>query len=77
MPTTVKTLRMLFRNESGTTYVISVPEPADPVVEQDVESCMDFIVANDIFAPNAGDLTEKIRAEVVERTVEDVYVPAE
>ena len=76
MPTTVKTLRMLFRNDSGTTSVISVPEPKDPVVAQEVENCMDFIVAQDIFAPNAGDLTEKIRAEVVERTVEDVYTPA-
>ncbi len=70
MPT--KTLRMLFKNFEDKTSVVSIPEPTDPVVAQDVEDCMDLLIDTDFFETTGGSLVSKIRAEVVERTVDEI-----
>jgi len=68
-----KTLRMLFLTGEGRTSAISVPDPDENITQQQVEACMDHIVTNDIFDTNSGSLVEKIRAEVVERSVDTIY----
>ncbi len=72
-----KTLRMIFGTAAGRSVAISVPEPAEPVNETTLVECMDKIVDSNIFETTSGDITDKIRAEVVERTVDNVWSPAE
>jgi len=72
-----KTLRMIFRNEANRSVAISVPEPVEPVDEAILGACMDKIVDSNIFETTGGDITEKVRAEIVERTVDTVWEPAE
>ncbi len=72
-----KTLRMIFGTAGGRSVAISVPEPVEPVNETTLADCMDKIVDSNIFDTTSGDITEKVRAEVVERTVDTVWEPSE
>ncbi len=72
-----KTLRMIFQNEANRSVAISVPEPVEPVDEAILSACMDKIVDSNMFETTGGDITGKVRAEVVERTVDTVWEPAE
>ena len=73
MATTVKTLRLLFRDEMDRLRAINLPEPEENLDVSDIEDCMNHIVDKDIFATAGGALVEKIRAEVVERSVDEIY----
>ena len=73
MSTTVKTLRMLFQTAEGRTSAVSLRDPVENPDAAAVEACMDQIVNNDLIESNSGLLVEKIRAEVVERSVDTVY----
>lgn len=66
-----RTLRLIFRNVEGRTVTISVKDPED-VVATDAENAMDLIIDANIFTSSGGDLTQKVRAEVVGRTVDIV-----
>lgn len=73
MATTVKTLRLLFRCEMDRLRSINIPEPEAQLTTAEIEDCMDHIVDKDIFATSGGALVQKVRAEIVERSVEEVY----
>ncbi len=68
-----KTLRLLFRDNGDRLRAVSIPDPVETPAEQDIVNIMDHIIAADLIKPNEATLTEKIRAEVVERTVDEVY----
>ena len=68
-----KTLRLLFRDANDTMRAVSIPDPVETPGEQDIINVMDHIISADLIKPNETSLTAKIRAEVVERTVDEVY----
>ncbi len=74
MPT--KTLRLIFENFDERQTVINIPDPAEPVVEATVSELMDKVIDSDVFLTSGGAITKKIRAEVVERSVDLVYDPS-
>jgi hypothetical protein len=65
-----KTLRLIFRNVEGRSVTISVKDPEDTIEAEDVEDAMDQIMEANVFTSSGGDLTQKVRAEVVGRTVD-------
>ncbi len=73
MSTTNKTLRMIFENAEGKNRAVSITDPVDEPGAQLVEDTMDLIVDNDIFSTTGGSLVAKVRAEVVERSVDTIY----
>ncbi len=64
------TLQMTFRNEEDRISTISIADPDSELTGEDVEPVMDSIIAKNIFNTNGGDLVEKVRAQVVTRTVD-------
>ncbi len=64
-----KTLRMVFKNDAGRTTAINVPDPKAGVLAAEVSPLMDKIIAHNIFTSGGGDLTSKVRSEVVDRVV--------
>ncbi len=73
MPSITRTLRMVFENLDGRQTAISVFDPDPEVDAQVLEDTMDHIVNNDIFNTSGGAIVAKIRAELVERSVEAKY----
>ena len=65
-----ETLRMVFRNTEGRLTSINVPDPDSEVTAAEVEAVMDSIVAKNVFITTGGDITDKVRAEVVSRGVD-------
>jgi hypothetical protein len=62
-----KTLQLVFSTEEGRTVSMSLTDPVEPIVAQDVEDVMDLIVLKDIFLTNSGAITGKVRATLVAR----------
>jgi len=76
MATVNKTLRMLFLNEEGRTSAVSLADPEEELDAQVVEDCMNHIIDSNMLRTTGGDLVEKVRAEIVERSVDTVFDPA-
>lgn len=64
------TLQMIFSNTEGRNNTISVSDPDPAVTPANVEAVMDSIVTRNIFETSGGELTGKVRAQVVTRTVD-------
>lgn len=65
-------LRMVFRNASDRLTAISIPDPAPDLTAMEVESVMDSVLAKNVFMTSGGELTSKVKAEIVSRTVDVV-----
>jgi len=64
-----ETLRMVFRNVEGRLVAISLPDTDPELTALEVESVMDSIIVRNIFTTTGGDITSKVRSEVVARGV--------
>ena len=64
-----ETLQMIFRNFDGRITTISVSDPDPEVTAQNVEEVMDSIVSKNVFHTTGGDIVDKVRAQVVSRSV--------
>lgn len=73
MPAVTTNLRMVFSNEMGRQTAISMFDPDPALTEESVEAVMDFIIEKDFFDTTGGALTGKVRAEIVERSVENLF----
>jgi len=60
----VKTLEMVFRNESGKEVVISIAEPKDDLTLAQVNTVMQAIVAKNVFSTKTGDLVQIVEARI-------------
>lgn len=69
----IKTLRMIFTDAEGRTRAISLRDPVANPGAALVEQTMDHIITQDIFKPSNLSLVTKVKAEVVERSVAEVY----
>ena len=66
-----KTLQLVFSTEEGT-VTMSLADPVEPVVAQDVDDVMDLIVNSDVFQTNSGVITGKVRANLIAREVTSI-----
>jgi len=64
------TLQMIFSNTEGRNSTISVADPDPEVTSGEVETVMDSILTKNVFETTGGDLIEKVRAQIVTRTVD-------
>ncbi len=72
---TTTTLRMQFKNQLGNNAYISIVDPVEDIAqkEQEIGELMDGIVEKHIFATAGGDLSLKVGAELITRTVEELF----
>ncbi len=64
----MKTLRMVFKNAGGSNVTFSLRNPKDDITVAEVQGVMDTIIAKNIFSTTGGDLTSKVRAELIDTT---------
>jgi hypothetical protein len=76
MAETTQTLRLVFKNQAGSNYTISLDEPKDTLTGADIEAAMDTIIARNILTTSGGDLVAKYDIKIIDRTVSDLYDPA-
>jgi len=65
----VKTLEMVFRNESGKEVVISMLEPKDNLTLTEVSTVMQDIITKNIFSTKTGDLVQIVEARIRSKDV--------
>ncbi len=74
-PVTTQTLRMVFKNENGTNFTISLDNPRDNVTPAEIEAAMDTIIAKNVFLTGGGALVAKQDVKIIDRTTNDLYDP--
>ncbi len=72
---TTQTLRMVFKNENGNNFTINLDNPRDNVTTAEVTGAMDTIIAKNVFLTTGGALVSKQDAQIIDRTVNDLYTP--
>ncbi len=77
MPETTKTLRMVFKNQAGTNFTISLDDPREDLTGAGIEAVMDQIIAANIINTSGGDLVSKYDIKIIDRTVDDLYDPVQ
>ncbi len=65
-------LRMIFENAQGRSVSINLQDPVDNPDAVAVGACMDKVLMGNIFDSSGGNLTAKLRAEVVSTTTTSV-----
>ena len=64
------TLQMIFSNTEGRNNTISVADPDPEITPMAVDAVMDSVITRNVFETTGGELTGKVRAQVVTRTVD-------
>ncbi|HRX22484.1 MAG TPA: DUF2922 domain-containing protein [Syntrophomonadaceae bacterium] len=67
-----RVLEMTFNTELGNSKTMRVIDAKDPLSNAEVSAAMDAIVAKNIFSGTGGDLTGKIKAQIVTTTASEV-----
>jgi hypothetical protein len=67
-----KTLQLVFRNDEGTLFTISLANSREDITEAGVTAVMDSVLAKNIFDSTGGALVSKVRARIVSREVVDI-----
>ncbi|MDW7740674.1 MAG: DUF2922 domain-containing protein [Bacillota bacterium] len=65
----VQTLQLIFSTAGGRNTTISLADPDPEITAQDVEAVMDSVLARNVFNTTSGDITGKVRAQIVSREV--------
>lgn len=60
----VKTLELVFRNQSGKEVTINLADPRDDVTQAQAKAVMQDILTKNIFSTKGGDLTQIVDARV-------------
>ena len=63
-----KKLIMTFKNSLGNSFSITIDDPREDLVEQDIIDAMNLIKSKNIFQPKGYDIAECISAKVVNST---------
>lgn len=63
----VKTLELVFRNQSGKEITISLADPKDGLTKAQAQTVMQDIIAKNIFTSKGGNLQEIVDARVRSR----------
>lgn len=67
-----RVLEMTFSTELGTSKTLRLIDAKDPLTGAEVAACMDNIIAKNIFTSTGGNLTGKVKAQVVTTSSSDV-----
>jgi len=73
---TTQTLRMVFKNENGSNFTISLDNPRDNVTPAEIEAAMDTIIAKNVFLTGGGALVARQDIKIIDQTVNDLYDPS-
>lgn len=68
----VQTLRLVFANAEDKLVSINLQNPAAGLDESTVGAVMDDIVTKNIFQTGGGNITSKVKAEIVTREVTEI-----
>lgn len=68
----MRILEMSFSTELGRTKVIRVYEAKEILTGAEVSACMDNVVAKNIFTGSGGNITGKVKAQVVTTSTADL-----
>jgi len=72
-----KSLRLVFKNQAGTNYTLTLDNPRDDITGAEIEAVMDRIIAANVIFTSGGDLVSKNDVKIIDRTVNDLYDPAQ
>ncbi|HAG10283.1 MAG TPA: DUF2922 domain-containing protein [Desulfotomaculum sp.] len=72
---TTKTLRMVFKNENGSNFTLTVDNPRENITAQEIQAAMDTVLTKNIFTTTGGQLVSKQDIKIVDRTTNDIYDP--
>ena len=75
MAVTTKTLRMVFKNQSGKNVTFSLGSPRDDVTAAEIEATMNLIINRNIFTSPGGELVSKQDIRIIDSTTNDLYDP--
>lgn len=67
-----RVLEMIFNTELGTSKTIRVADAKNPITGPEVSAVMDSIITANIFSGSGGELTGKIKAQIVVTTSVDL-----
>ena len=67
-----RVLEMTFSTELGTSKTLRVVDAKDPLTGAEVAACMNNIIAKNIFTSTGGNLTGKVKAQVITTSSNDV-----
>ncbi len=68
-----KVLRMVFLDEADKSRAINVQDPTAEITALEVEAVMDSVISKNVFDTAGGALVSKVKAEVVERDVTNIF----
>ncbi len=68
----MRILEMSFSTELGRTKVIRVYEAKETLTGAEVSACMDNVVTQNIFTGSGGNITGKVKAQVVTTSTADL-----
>ena len=70
----VKTLVLVFQNQSGDTIRMSVENVKENITDASVKTAMEDIIAKNIFDSTGGNLTIVMGAQIITRSVQELSV---
>ncbi len=68
----MRELQMIFKNDLGRNFRVSVDDVKDDVTPAEIKDCMDGIVAADIFKANGGGIAGIAGAKIVTTDVDEI-----
>ena len=60
-----KRLVMTFKTTDDKKISLSIDDPREDLLESEIKSAMDLVIAKNIFAPNGDDIVQAVNAKVV------------
>ncbi len=70
----VKTLQMVFQNQTGKNVSISIGDVKDSITSEEIKTLMQLIISKNIFESTGGDLTTIMSADIVTKDVQEMAV---
>lgn len=70
--TEVRTLQMTFANEANGKVTISIQDPREDLVTEDVETAMNEIITGNIISSTGGNLISVSGARIISRQVTEL-----
>jgi len=68
-----KVLRLIFKDQQDKSRAINVQDPDSEITSMEVEAVMDSVISRNVFTTAGGDLVSKVKAEIVEREVTNLF----
>ena len=65
-------LQLIFKNDDGKNFTISVYDPKGDLTEEQVASVMEDIIEKNIFYSPGGELKSKVGARIITREVDSL-----